>query len=120
MLWLSQNGLVPVEMTFEGRNLDILSGLSAPIIYLLAFRNGHVNRSLLIVWNVAALCLLANVVTIAVLSFPSKFQALGFEHPNIGVTYFPFVWLPSVIVPIVFFCHVASLYKLLTSDTPSS
>jgi len=113
LLWLSQKGLVPVEMTFEGRNFDILSGLSAPIVFFLAFRNGTVNGVLLIVWNGAALCLLANVVTIAVLSFPTRFQMLGFDHPNVGVTYFPFVWLPSVVVPIVFFCHVISLYKLL-------
>jgi hypothetical protein len=107
-------------MTFEGRNLDILSGLSAPIVYFFAFRNGRVSRNLLIVWNVVALCLLTNIVTIAVLAFPSRFQMIGFEHPNIGVTLFPFVWLPSVIVPIVFFCHVASLYKLLSSERQSS
>jgi hypothetical protein len=107
-------------MTFEGRNFDILSGLSAPIIYFFAFRNGQVNRNLLIVWNIGALCLLTNIVTIAVLAFPSRFQMIGFDHPNIGVTYFPFVWLPSVVVPIVFFCHVASLYKLLVSRPEAS
>ena len=31
LLWLSQHGLVPVEMTFEGRNLDILSGLCSQL-----------------------------------------------------------------------------------------
>lgn len=120
LLWLSQNGLVPIEMTFEGRNLDILSGISAPIIYLLAFRNGSVNRTLLIVWNLTALTLLTNIVTIAVLAFPSRFQMIGLEHPNIGVTYFPFVWLPSVIVPIVFFCHITSLYRLFFSESLAS
>ena len=116
LLWLSQHGLVPVEMTFEGRNLDILSGLSAPIIYYFAFRNGQVNRKLLIVWNLVALSLLTNIVTIAILAFPSRYETIGFEHPNIGVTYFPFVWLPSVIVPIVFFCHVVSLYRLFFTE----
>ena len=120
LLWLAQNGLVPVEMTFEGRNLDILSGLSAPIIYFVAFRNGRVNRNLLIIWNIVALCLLTNIVTIAVLAFPSRFQMIGFDHPNIGVTLFPYVWLPAVIVPIVFFSHVASLYKLLASKHTSA
>jgi hypothetical protein len=120
LLWLSQHGLVPVEMTFEGRNLDILSGLSAPLVYLLAFRKDRINRALLIIWNVAALCLLINIVTVAVLAFPSPFQTIAFDHPNVGVTYFPFVWLPSVIVPIVFFCHVASLYKLLFYERSAS
>ncbi|MEO8572362.1 MAG: hypothetical protein ABI481_00210 [Pyrinomonadaceae bacterium] len=118
LLWLSEHGLVPVEMTFEGRNLDILSGLSAPIIYFFAFRNGCENRNLLVIWNFLALSLLANVVTIAILAFPSRFQMIAYDQPNIGVTLFPFVWLPSVIVPIVFFCHAASLYKLLASEQP--
>lgn len=116
LLWLYQNGLVPIEMTFEGRNFDILSGLSAPIVYYFAFRNGKVNRPLLIVWNLAALALLTNIVTIAILAFPSPFQMIGLNKPNIGVTYFPYVWLPSIIVPIVFFCHVASLWKLISSS----
>jgi hypothetical protein len=123
LFWLYQNGLVPVEMTFEGRNFDILSGITAPIVYFLAFRGDKPSRPLLIIWNVAALALLANIVTIAILAFPSPFQMVGIDQPNVGVTFFPFIWLPAVIVPIVFFCHVASLYKLIsgifdTADRP--
>lgn len=117
LLWLYQSGQVPIEMTFEGRNFDILSGITAPIVYFLAFRNGRVNKPLLIIWNIAALALLTNIVTIAVLAFPSPFQMVGLHQPNIGVTYFPFIWLPAVIVPIVFFSHVTSLWKLLADKT---
>jgi hypothetical protein len=116
LLWLFQNSLVPVEMTFEGRNFDIVSGITAPLVYFLAFRNGKVNRTLLILWNLAALALLTNIVTIAVLAFPSPFQAVGLNQPNVAVTYFPYVWLPSVIVPIVFFSHVASLWRLISEE----
>jgi hypothetical protein len=115
LLWLFQAGLVPRQMTFEGWNFDILSGLTAPIIYWLAFRKNQVNRPLLIVWNLLALGLLTNVVTIAVISFKSPVQQIAFEQPNIGVALFPYIWLPTVIVPIVFFSHLASLYKLITN-----
>jgi len=114
LLWLFQQGQVPVEMTFEGGNFDILSGITAPIIYFLAFRNGNVNRPLLIVWNIVALLLLINIVTTAILAFPSPFQQIAFDQPNLAVTYFPFIWLPAVIVPIVFFSHLAALVKLIT------
>jgi len=114
LLWLYQSEQVPVEMTFEGRNFDILSGITAPVVYFLAFRKNEVNRSLLLIWNLAALALLTNIVTIAVLAFPSPFQMVGLDQPNVGVTYFPFIWLPAVIVPIVFFCHLASLSQLLS------
>src|SRR6478736_1760788 len=33
LFWLFLNKAVPVLMTFEGRNFDIFSGLSAPVIY---------------------------------------------------------------------------------------
>jgi hypothetical protein len=117
LLWLFQNALVPRAMTFEGRNFDILSGLTAPVVAWLAFRGGKVNRPLLIVWNVLALGLLVNIVTIAVLAFPSPIQRIAFEQPNFAIMYFPFNWLPSVVVPIVLFSHLAALWKLATNKT---
>jgi len=112
LLWLFQQGLEPRAMTFEGSNFDILSGLTAPVVYFFAFRGGKTNRRLLIVWNILALLLLVNVVIIAILSFPGPMQQIALGQPNIGVTYFPFIWLPSVVVPIVLFCHLTSLWQL--------
>ena len=113
LLWLFQNGYEPRLMTFEGFNFDILSGLSAPLVYFLAFRGPDTNRPLLIAWNLTALALLINIVVLAALSFPGPMQQIAFDQPNRGVTFFPFAWLPSVIVPIVLFCHLASLWKLV-------
>jgi hypothetical protein len=112
LFWLFQSRLVPELMTFEGRNFDILSGLTAPVIFWLAFRGGKPNRALLIGWNILALILLANIVSTAVMSIPSPMQRLAFDQPNVAVLYLPFVWLPSVVVPIVLFSHLASLWKL--------
>lgn len=116
LLWLFQAGQIPQLMTFEGRNFDILSGLTAPIIFWLAFRGGKINRPLLIVWNFFALGLLINIVVTAILSFPFPFQQLAFDQPNRAVLYFPFVWLPTIIVPVVLFSHLASLWNLFRND----
>lgn len=116
LLWLYQNAQIPRLMTFEGGNLDILSGLTAPLIFWLAFRGGKTNRPLLIVWNIFALALLINIVARAVLSLPAPFQQIAFDQPNRAVLYFPFIWLPAVVVPIVLFCHLASLWQLLSND----
>ncbi len=116
LLWLFQFGQIPKLMTFEGWNFDILSGVSAFIVYFLAFRGRKVNRTLLLIWNVVGLGLLVNIVSIAVLSFRSPIQKLAFDQPNIGVTYLPFIWLPTIIVPIVFFAHLASIRKLLRNS----
>ncbi len=113
IFWLYQNGQMPEIMTFEGRNFDILSGITAPIIFWLAFRNNKSNRPLLIVWNIFALLLLINIVTTAAIAIPSPFQQIAFDQPNRAVTYFPFIWLPAIIVPIVLFSHLVSLWKLI-------
>ncbi|MEP6901437.1 MAG: hypothetical protein ABJA66_06780 [Actinomycetota bacterium] len=117
LFWLFQNHLIPQSMTFEGRNFDILSGITAPIVYFLAFRGGKINRPLLIVWNIFALILLFNVVITAILAFPSVNPQLAPELQNRAVTYFPFIWLPTVVVPIVLFSHLASLWKLLRNNS---
>ncbi len=108
-------GLIPGLMTFDGYNFDIISGLTAPIIYYLVFVAKVLNKKALLIWNFLSLALLINVLTIAILSAQTPLQKLAFEQPNIGVTYFPFVWLPAVIVPIVLFSHFASIRQLLVS-----
>jgi hypothetical protein len=106
-------GLIPDLMTFEGYNFDIISGISAPIIFYFYFVNRILSKRLLLLWNFACLGLLTNILTIALLSAKTPFQQLAFHQPNIGVTYFPFVWLPAVIVPIVLFSHLTSIFQLL-------
>ena len=117
LLWLFQNQFVPQSMTFEGRNFDILSGITAPIIYFLAFRSRQVNRPLLIVWNIFSIALLFNIVITAILALPAISPNLPTELQNRAVTFFPYIWLPTIVVPIVLFSHLASLWKLYKNRT---
>lgn len=110
--WLFAAGMVPQIMTFHGTNFDIVSGITAPIVYFFAFRNRVVNKKLLLAWNILALLLVFNIVTTAVLCVPSPIQQLAFDQPNRAILYFPYIWLPTVVVPIVLFSHLTSLWKL--------
>jgi hypothetical protein len=121
LFWLYGQALIPELMTFEGRNFDIISGITAPLIFYFGYIKPKLNRSLLIGWNLICLALLFNIVIHAILSFPSPLQQLAFDQPNIGVLRFPFIWLPSVVVPIVLFSHLATLRSLLRqSPQPSN
>lgn len=98
---------IPVMMTYEGWNFDILTGISA--ILLLAYKlftGKELNRLLMIVWNIMGLVLLMVIVSIAILSAPLPIQQLAFEQPNIAVLEFPIVFLPAYIVPAVFVSHI--------------
>lgn len=113
LYWLFLHRAVPGIITFEGRNFDILCGLTAPLVYYFGYIKNALNRKLIIAWNTACLLLLANVVITAVLSAPLPFQKLGFDQPNIALFYFPFIWLPCFIVPTVLFAHLTSISKLM-------
>jgi hypothetical protein len=112
LYWLFLSKAVPGIMTFAGRNFDIIAGITAPAIGYLYFRQKMLSSTILLVWNVCCILLLVNIVTIAILSAPFPFQQLAFDQPSIAMEYFPFVWLPSFIVPVVLFSHLASIRQL--------
>lgn len=115
--WLFLNKKIPGLMTFEGRNFDILAGISAPFIAYFGFIRKSLSKKLLLLWNFACLALLFNIVVNALLSSPFPFQRFAFDQPNIAVLYFPFSWLPVFIVPLVLLAHLISIRRLLNDKT---
>ncbi|HPI55309.1 MAG TPA: hypothetical protein PLU10_11500, partial [Chitinophagaceae bacterium] len=114
VLWyLFLNKTIPEEMTFDGRNFDILAGLTAPLIAYAGFSNLKLNKAVILIWNFICLGLLINIGVIGFLSAPTPFQKFGFEQPNIALLYFPFSWLISFIVPMVLFAHLVSIKQLI-------
>lgn len=114
LFWLYKEKQIPVNMTFEGWNYDILSGITALPMIWLALNNRSTAKRILLVWNFICLGLLITIVTIAVLSAKLPIQQWGFDQPNVAIQHFPFAWLPSVIVPIVLMAHLVSIRLLLT------
>lgn len=112
LFWLFVNKTVPELMTFEGRNFDIISGLTSPLIFYFGFIKNRINKKLILIWNVICLGLLINIIANAILSAPFPFQKFAFDQPNIAVLYFPFNWLPCCIVPLVLFSHLVAIRKL--------
>ena len=104
---------IPEIMTFEGRNFDILAGISAPFIAYFAFKENVIKRKLLLIWNIISLGLLLNIVVNAFLSAPSPLQLFAFDQPNIAILNFPISFLPTVMVPIVLFGHLVSIRRLI-------
>lgn len=93
---LVARGIMPVQMSYSGRNFDIVTGLTAVIVAALVAA-GYGGRRLVFVWNVMGLALLINVVSMAIASTP-PFRYFGDDRVVTFVTYAPFVWLPAVMV----------------------
>ena len=103
--------MIPELMTFEGRNYDILMGITAPIIGWL-FIKQKVSKKILMGWNIIGFILVLFILFNGILSAELPFQQFGFEQPNRAVNYFPFVLLPATIVPIVIWTHISDIIKL--------
>jgi hypothetical protein len=88
-------GVMPEQMSYSGRNFDILTGLSAIVVAIALYRGAH--PRLAAWWNIAGALLLANILIVAVASTPI-FAAFGQDRLNTWVAYPPFVWLPTVMV----------------------
>ena len=91
-------GVMPEQMSYSGRNFDIITGITA-LLLAIGLRTGRPPQSLVMAWNVMGLILLANIVTVAILSTP-QFAVFGStpDRVNTFVTRVPYVLLPTVMV----------------------
>lgn len=108
--------MIPELMTFEGRNFDIVAGVTAPIVGVLVLTK-RTSNGFLIAWNAIALCLVLFILFNGILSSELPFQQFGFEQPNRAINYFPFILLPAVVVPIVIYTHLTDLIALIGERT---
>lgn len=112
---LYQEGVLPVQMTYQGYNFDIFTGLFAlPLTAWLL--NGKPPRSAIVAFNVVGSVLLATVVFIAIFSTPTPLRLFFGEPAVTFVTFSPFVWLPSVLVQAALLGHILLFRRL--SATP--
>lgn len=115
---LYQEGTVPVQMTYAGRNFDVVTGVTAAALGLWLARGGR-SRGLVLAWNILGLALLTNIVTIAILSTPVPFRRFLDGPPNMLPSVWPYVWLPSFLVQLALAGHVLVFRQLLSAETPT-
>ena len=111
--WLSVAAVIPSIMTFEGSNLDIISGISAPFAAVFMVGSRSKNKIGGVIWNLLALGLLVNIVYIAISHSPYFYEGTAEVPVNTGVLYFPYILLPTLVVPTVLFAHLVALVQLI-------
>jgi hypothetical protein len=104
-------GLMPPQMSYGGRNFDIVTGVLAIPVAWISARSARA-RPIVFWWNLLGTALLINIVAIAVASTPI-FAAFGPEHLNTWVADPPYVWLPAILVPTAVLGHTLVWRKLL-------
>lgn len=104
-------GRLPVQMTYAGRNFDILTGLGAVLVAVLA-AIGAAGRKTFLLWNAAGFALLLNIMGVAILSLPGPLRRFPADPPNELVLHFPYIYIPAVFVVAAFAGHLLVFRKL--------
>lgn len=102
--------LIPKIMTFEGLNFDLFFAITTFLIYFNLTRN-IIQKKIILFWNIIGLIFVLNIVIIAILSTPTPIQRFGLNQPNLMIFNFPYILLPSFIVPLVIYCHIIAIFK---------
>ncbi|MFL5579894.1 MAG: hypothetical protein ACJ8AO_05930 [Gemmatimonadaceae bacterium] len=106
-------GLMPVQMSWSGRNFDVVSGVTALALGAwLATGERRAAWRVVLLWNTLGAALLANILGVAMLSAPTPFRAFSNEPANVWITRAPWVWLPAVMVLAAVMGH-ALVYRRL-------
>lgn len=110
VIWLCvKDGSFPIQMSFEGRNFDILSGLFALPVGYYCYVKKSAPSWIALLYNIGGLLLLVNITVIAILSMPTPMRVFHNEPANTLVGYFPFIYLPGLLMPLAFALHIFSL-----------
>jgi hypothetical protein len=116
---LATRRLLAIEMTYYGRNFDILEGITAVALALWLWCRGEDPlRLVVLIWNLMGLSLVTVVLAHGLLSVPYPTQPLHLSVPTVIIAYVPVVWLLTVLVPLAYLLHLVSIRRCLAARTP--
>ena len=113
-------GIMPIEFSFAGWNFDIVTGAVALGLFF-ALQLGWVSsarriRQLVGLWNAWGICCLLIILGLAIATAPQvHFFGDAPSKNNTWVLFFPYVWLPVMLVPTAIFGHIRVTQILLRS-----
>lgn len=111
-------GMLPGLFAWPAGLGDVLVGISAPMVALAYWRLREQAHAAVWAWNLLGLLDLATSLTLGFLTTPSRFQLFALDAPNLLVTQFPLVIIPTFIVPLSILLHLASLSRLSRKPRP--
>ncbi len=106
-----RDGLAPIQMTWHGRNFDIVSAILAGLVWYVWPQISN-KRLISILYTTVGVSLLINILSVAILSMPSPFRYFFNEPANTFVGSFPYIGLPTVQVLFALLLHGITIRKL--------
>ncbi len=105
---LHAEGAAPLQITFEGRNLDALVGLTAPMVAA-GIASGWIGPRMTVAWNVFGLAMLVNAIGTVATSVPGPLLQNWPGEPFTAIATWPVVWVPAFLAPLGISLHILSI-----------
>lgn len=110
VLWLA--GSVPGLFALPAGIGDVAVGVMAPFVAARYARDPGQGRSAVAWWNAFGVLDLVVALTFGLLTSPSSLQLFAFDRPNIIISEFPLILIPTFLVPLSILLHVTVWIKL--------
>lgn len=101
------------ELTSYGGSVELLFGLTAPLMIWLLRKQTRPARWVLLSWNSAGIIALIVLWLKGLLGAPSSIQSRAFDTPNYLLVHFPGSWIVTVIIPVLLFAQLAVIVQLV-------
>ena len=110
VLWA--DGRLPWQFALPAGIGDVTTGLLAVVVAVRLAKNAAGARSAVIAWCLFGIADLIVAVTMGALTSPGRPHLLAFEAPNLLITSYPLVMIPTFAVPLALMLHGIVLWRL--------
>jgi hypothetical protein len=109
---------MPGEFALPAGIGDVLVGVAAvAVAYLVATHGAQRMRTTVLAWCALGIADLVVAVGTGFLSSPSILQQLALDDPNSAITRYPYVLIPTFLVPVSIVLHVYVIQRLRAAAT---
>ena len=118
VLWAA--GRLPWQFALPAGIGDVVTGGAAVVVAALVAQNPVGARSAVYRWCLFGIADLVVAVTMGALTSPGRPHLLAFDAPNLLVTSWPLVMIPTFAVPLALMLHGVVLWRLRRETTAVS
>jgi hypothetical protein len=118
-LALLADGRLPWQFALPAGTGDVATGIVAVIVAAQLSRNAIDARRATYAWCLFGIADLVVAVTMGAMTSPGSAQLLAFDAPNLLMTAYPLVMVPTFAVPLALMLHGLVLWRLRRETAPT-
>jgi hypothetical protein len=118
-LALLADGRLPWQFALPAGTGDVATGIVAVVVAAQLARNAIDARRATYAWCLFGIADLVVAVTMGAMTSPGSAQLLAFDAPNLLMTAYPLVMVPTFAVPLALMLHGLVLWRLRRETAPT-